>query len=96
MNKHQPTIVLREMLREQLCCLGRIVARHHVPDDVVWEITKGFDLIYQRARRQIDTSPDKSKQLSSPHRLKPHPGLTYLLDKLDQESTTTVRETIKG
>ncbi len=96
MNKCQPTTVLREMLREQLCCLGRIVARHHVPDDVVWEITKGFDLIYQRARCQIDASPDKSKQPSSPHRLEPHPGLIYLLDKLDQEFTATACEAIKG
>jgi len=96
MDKRQPITVLREMLREQLCCLGRVVARHQVPDDVIWELAKGFDVIYQRARRQMEVSPDKSEAPSFPYRLEPHPGLTYLLDKLDHEATTLASEASKG
>ncbi|MFQ5584040.1 MAG: hypothetical protein ACE5GL_06355 [Calditrichia bacterium] len=96
MDKRQPLSMLREMLREQLCCLGRVVARHQVPDDVIWEIAKGFDVIYQQARCQIEVSPDKTAQPSFPHRLEPHPGLIYLLDKLGYESTATACEANKG
>jgi len=86
MDQRHTSNALREMLREQICCLGRIVARHRVPDDVVWEIAKGFDVIYQRARRQVETSPSKTEIPLGPHRMEPHPGLTYLLEKLEVET----------
>ena len=37
MDKPHNTTALREMLREQVCCLGRVVASHLVSDDVVRE-----------------------------------------------------------
>jgi len=89
MEKRPTTTVLREMLREQICCLGRIVARHQVPDDVVWEIAKGFDVIYQRARRQIEAAPVGAEVAPVPYRMEPHPGLTYLLDKLEREAAVS-------
>ena len=92
MEKGRTTTVLREMLREQICCLGRIVARHQVPDDVVWEIAKGFDIIYQRARRQIEASASGPELPPLPYRMEPHPGLTYLLEKLDLEASTQAGE----
>jgi len=30
--------LLKKMLKEQLCCQGRVFARHDVPDDVIWEV----------------------------------------------------------
>jgi hypothetical protein len=92
MEKRHTTTVLREMLREQVCCLGRIVARHQVPDDVVWEIAKGFDVIYQRARRQVEVSPGGADVPPIPYRMEPHPGLTYLLEKLDVEAAAQTGE----
>jgi hypothetical protein len=92
MEKRHTTTVLREMLREQVCCLGRIVARHQVPDDVVWEIAKGFDVIYQRARRQVEASPGAADVPPVPYRMEPHPGLTYLLEKLDVEAAAQAGE----
>ena len=82
MDQPHTTTVLREMLREQICCLGRIVARHQVPDDVVWEIAKGFDVIYQRSRRQAEASSAGTEATPLPYRMAPHPGLAYLLKKL--------------
>lgn len=87
MDQRHTSNALREMLREQICCLGRIVARHRVPDDVVWEIAKGFDVIYQRARRQVEALPGGTEIPPGPHRMEPHPGLTYLLDKLEVETS---------
>ncbi len=92
MEKGRTTTVLREMLREQICCLGRIVARHQVPDDVVWEIAKGFDIIYQRARRQVKASAGGPELPPLTYRMEPHPGLTYLLEKLDLEASTQAGE----
>ena len=92
MDKRQTTTVLLEMLREQICCLGRIVARHQVPDDVVWEIAKGFDVIYQRARRQVEVSSVGPEADPIPSRMEPHPGLTYLLEKLDVEAAAQTGE----
>lgn len=90
MEKRHTTTVLREMLREQICCLGRIVARHQVPDDVVWEIAKGFDIIYERARQQLEASAASRELPPLPYRMEPHPGLTYLLDKLDRDMPAKV------
>lgn len=75
--------LLKNMLKEQLCCLGRVFARHGVPDDVIWEVVKGFDLIYQRTKRQAE---DSGVGTSNPsvHRMEPHPGLTYLLEKIER------------
>ncbi len=95
MDKCHTITVLREMLHEQICCLGRIVARHQVPDDVVWEISKGFIVIYQRARRQVEASTGGPEVLSVPHRMEPHPGLSYLLEQLDLEASTQPGETRK-
>lgn len=92
MDKRHAEIVLREMLREQVCYLGRIVARHQVPDDVVWEIAKGFDVIYQRARRQVEASTGGPEIPPVPHRAEPHPGLTYLLEKLNVETSAQAGE----
>lgn len=92
MDKRHATTVLREMLREQICCLGRIVARHQVPDDVVWEIAKGFDVIYQRACRQVDASTSSPEVPPVPYRMEPHPGLTYLLEKLEVETAAQASE----
>lgn len=92
MDKRHTATVLREMLREQICCVGRIVARHQVPGDVVWEIAKGFDVIYQRARRQVE-APGGADVPPVPYRMDPHPGLTYLLEKLDAEAAAGAGET---
>ena len=90
MDKPHTTTELREMLREQICCLGRIVARHQVPDDAVWEIAKGFDVIYQRFRRQAEASSAGTEATPLPYRMAPHPGLTYLLKKLEVEAAVQV------
>ena len=87
MEKNNVIHALREMLREQLCCVGRIAARHQLPDDAVWEIAKGFDVLYQRARWQLEASSEDAVP-ASPYRAEPHPGITYLLEKLDREAST--------
>lgn len=85
MEKNDVETALREMMREQLCCLGRIASRHRVPDDVVWDIVKGFDVIYQRARRRSEAAPQSHGCMQVPPRAAPHPGLAYLLNRLDHE-----------
>ena len=84
MEKEKELKMLKEMFKEQLYCLGRIFARHGVPDDVIWEVVKGFDLIYQKIKKQSEISSGKEE--SSPHiyKMEPHPGLTYLLEKIEK------------
>ena len=72
------------MLKEQLYCMGRIFTRHGVPDDVIWEMVKGFALIYQRPVRQTENTEDTANHKPHVHRMEPHPGLTYLLEKIGQ------------
>ena len=80
--KDQALEFLKKMLKEQLCCLGRIFARHDVPSDVTWEVVKGFDLIYQQTKRQAENSSDVVESRPYLYKMKPHPGLTYLLEKI--------------
>ena len=83
-NPQTPMSQLRGMLKEQLCCLGRVFARHQVPDDVVWEVVKGFDLIYQKAKRQAESPANEDEPKTSVHKMEPHPGITYLLEKIEK------------
>lgn len=82
MEKEKELKILKEMLKEQLYCLGRIFARHEVPDDVIWEVVKGFDLIYQKIKKQSEISSGKKESGSRIYKMEPHPGLTYLLEKI--------------
>jgi len=84
MTSNRNTVLLKKMLKEQLCCLGRIFARHEVPDDVIWEVVKGFDIIYEKIRRQAESSSESSAVNPHVHRMEPHPGLTYLLEKIER------------
>lgn len=85
MEKRDVTHALREMLREQLCCVGRVAARHQIPDDAVWDIAKGFEVLYRRACQQVERSRDGNGSDLSSRRGGPHPGLTGLLDRLRRE-----------
>ena len=85
MAKQNVVHALREMLREQLCCVGRIAARHQLPDDAVWDVAKGFEVIYRRACQQARVSTEKPDGGSSAQRAEPHPGITHLLSRLDIE-----------
>ncbi len=60
--------------------------------EMLWEIAKGFDVIYRRARRQVQASPGGTEIPPGPHRMEPHPGLTYLLEKLEVETSARVGE----
>jgi hypothetical protein len=73
---------LKKMLKEQLCCLGRIFARHEVADDVVWEVVKGLDLIHQRIVKQAGCLNGEKRGDPDIHKMEPHPGITYLLEKI--------------
>jgi hypothetical protein len=84
MERKEAVGLLKNMLKEQLCCLGRVFARHGVPDDVIWEVVKGFDLIYQRAQRQAEDSGNVRVSEPYIHRMSPHPGITYLLEKIER------------
>ena len=85
MVKQNVVHALREMLREQLCCIGRVAARHQLPDDAIWDVAKGFEVIYRRACQQASVSQEKPGGGSSARRAEPHPGITYLLSRLDTE-----------
>ena len=75
---------LKDMLREQLYCLGRICARHAVPDDAVWDIVKGFDLVFTRIKNQLLDSGGEARPDQNASHVKPHPGIMHLLEKLEK------------
>jgi len=61
-----------------------------VPDDVIWEVIRGFDLINMKILQQaaaIHSTETPVKPKSDALIPKPHPGIVYLLDKLDKFST---------
>ena len=85
MDGRQTQEILRRTTRELVCCVARVVARHQVPDDVVWEIVKGFDVIYHREKARLGHSRPSSARPPGSHRLRPHPGIAYLLDRLEDQ-----------
>ena len=83
MERNKAGEFLKEMLKEQLYCLGRVVARHNVPEDVTWEVVKGFDIIYQKVKEQAEKS-DRGRSKPYIYKMEPHPGIMYLLDKIEK------------
>lgn len=77
--------VLREFCREVLFCTGRVAARHQLPDDAVWQLVQGIDVLYGRARRRLGLADTRGGPLPEAYAVKPHPGIAYLLKKLERE-----------
>ena len=77
MGKNRSVELIKGMLKEQVCCLGRVFARNEVPDDVIWEVVKGFDVIYQKIIQKAEMPAGKEVEGSSPliNKMEPHPGL---------------------
>ena len=84
MSENREVRLLKEMLREQLCCLGRVSARHGVADDAIWEVVKGFDVIYEKVKLKAENAPDSAIETVPMYKMEPHPGLTYLLEKIEK------------
>jgi hypothetical protein len=87
MSENREVGLLKELLREQLCCLGRIFARHKVADDVIWEVVKGFDIIYQKVKLKAENAPVSDADTAPVYKMEPHPGLTYLLEKIEKQTS---------
>lgn len=83
MGRNKIELFLKMMLKEQLCCLGRVFARHNAPDDLVWELIKGFDLIFMKVKEQAEDS-NKESSNAPIYKMEPHPGIMYLLDKIEK------------
>lgn len=86
MSENREVRLLKEMLREQLCCLGRIFARHGVADDVIWEVVKGFDIIYEKVKLKAENAQGSDADTVPVYKMEPHPGLIYLLEKIEKQS----------
>jgi len=84
MSKKQVLGVVKRMLREQILCLGRVFVRHDVPDDVVWEVVKGFDLIYQKIKQEAGKAALPVSSDSPVRRLEPHPAITHFLERIEE------------
>ena len=86
MGKNRSVELIKRMLKEQVCCLGRVFARNEVPDDVIWDVVKGFDVIYQKIIQRAESPAGKEIGGSNPpaNKIEPHPGLVYLLDKIEK------------
>lgn len=81
--------LLRELQREQVCAIGRVAARHAIKDEILWDLAKELDWRYQRLRRRL-----ARKQRAEPpviRYLRPHPGLLFLLARLEREARADAR-----
>ena len=68
--------------RELILCLGGIFAVQEVDDTLVWQVTKSFDVIYQRTRaRLLQRAGPREKELPR-RRVEPHPAVEDLLTRI--------------
>lgn len=74
--------IVREMCRETIICLGGIFAVHEVPDDVIWQIAKSLDQIFQRTLTKV--SKEEIPEETVPERkFQPHPAIQQVLGRLE-------------
>lgn len=77
--------VINSMLKEQIACLGKIFAKYQVEDEMVWEIAKSFDLIYEKQKHRLETDHKAGYRTGPWPGKKPHPGLVHLVEKINCE-----------
>ena len=85
MDRRLVSALLRELLKDQIRSVGRVAARYAISDEALWEISKEFDCGYQRARRKLRKARGDGTIVPRLRWLRPHPGLLYLLEKLERE-----------
>ena len=86
MDKNFAVELLKKMLKEQLYCLGRVAARYRIPEDIIWEVVRGFDVIYMKTLMRAETPVTSGKAKPDDRIVRPHPGIVYLLNKVDKSS----------
>jgi hypothetical protein len=74
----RPAEELDRFFREVVLCLGGIFAVREAEDDLVWQVTKSLERLYESARARLRDEPDGGADL--PHRRpQPHPAIAELL-----------------
>ena len=68
--------------RELILCLGGIFAVQEVDDTLVWQVTKSFDVIYQRSRARILQREGPGEKGMPRRRAGPHPAVEDLLTRI--------------
>ena len=74
--------VVREMCREIILCLGGVFAVHEVPDDVVWQIAKSLDQIFQKALSKARLEKNVLDNGIPEKKYQPHPAIQHVLGRL--------------
>lgn len=68
--------------REIVLCLGGIFATQECDDELVWQITKSLDRIYQRSRARILQREGSGDAEAPQRRAEPHPAVEDLLSRI--------------
>ena len=77
--------IVRDLFEEAGLVIGGIVAMHHVPDDVVWQLMKGLDAIRRKVLHRLDDSDDKDEPETRRPNLQPHPAIEEFLRRVVSE-----------
>ena len=79
--------LLRQCFRGQVEVLGRIFAKHQVPEEAIWEVVRELDVLYQKVRRELGGSVQAEGSVAPGRQPQPHAAILRLLDKLDREAS---------
>jgi len=74
----------RELSQEVVLCLAGVFAVHQIDDDVVWEVARSLDRVFDRYRRRIEGTAPDGKPDTEARKHRPHPAMAYLLHRLSQ------------
>ena len=80
-HSHIPDIV-REMCREIIICLGGVFAVHEVPDDLIWQIAKSLDRIFQKTLAVLGEEENIPENGIPERKYQPHPAIQHVLERL--------------
>lgn len=68
--------------REVVLCLGGIFAARECDEELVWQVTKSLDRIYQRNRARLLQRESGAEHGLPQRRVEPHPAVGDLLARI--------------
>jgi len=76
------TADLDRLFRELVLCLGGIFATQEVDDDLVWQMTRSLDVIYQRHRARLLKRTIHGEVDVPERHVEPHPAIVDALARI--------------
>jgi len=74
----------RGFSQDLVLCLAGVFALHDVKDEVIWEVARSLDRVFDRYQGRFGGRTPNGNSETGGRRHRPHPAMAYLLHRLSR------------